>query len=233
MCFEESNCAKAETIQMTAVEQARNMESYRQSGFVGLAPTSQAASYPGFITQTNLNFGVFLSNNPLKMGAIVFENDLTTNLETYAQVGKTKDDIVWLNLSQNKYYWTTEMNQLSFGDKEVDIEGTDLIFDTGMSFGIIPINDYNKIVEHLQVNHGCNWYIQSGYHFVDLTAEQYESLPDLRINFWKNDEETVQLAFPKESYLYGSNGQYLLAMSGSNFEPFGKALHENYWILGV
>ena len=33
--------------------------------------------------------------------------------------------------------------------------------------------------------------------------------------------------------MYGSNGEYLLAMSGSDFQPFGQTISENYWILGV
>ena len=102
------------------------------------------------------------------MGAIVFGED-DYNLDTYAEVGLTKDDIIWIDLARNQNYWTVNMNNLRLGDEELDLEGTDLIFDTGMSFGIIPINDYNTILQHLKVNYDCNWYTQNSYHLTKLS----------------------------------------------------------------
>ena len=91
------------------------------------------------------------------MGAIVFGQD-DYDLETYAQAGLTQEDVVWIELSRNKNYWTVQMNNLYFGDEELDLEANQLIFDTGMSFGIIPPNDYKQIKEHLEENYGCQWH---------------------------------------------------------------------------
>ena len=102
------------------------------------------------------------------MGAIVFGED-DYNLENYAQVGLTEDDVVWIDLARNKNYWTVSMNELKLGDDELDLEGTELIFDTGMSFGIVPIKDYNTIKNHLGSNYGCEWYVKGTYHLTKLS----------------------------------------------------------------
>ena len=91
------------------------MESYKQSGFIGLAPTSADSEYPGFQQQNPINFGVFLSDNPYKMGELVFGVE-DYDLDTYAKTGLKKADAIWLDLARNKDYWTVQMKNIYMGD---------------------------------------------------------------------------------------------------------------------
>ena len=83
------------------------MDSYKQSGFIGLAPMSAVADseYPGFQQQNPVNFGVFLSDNPYKMGQLVFGVE-DYDIDTYAKSGLKKADAIQLDLARNKHYWT-------------------------------------------------------------------------------------------------------------------------------
>ena len=53
-----------------------------------------------------------------------------------------------------------------------------------------------------------------------LTDDEYEKLPDLQVRFKMNDEESVRINFPKDSYMYDlGGGQYLFAARGVDFTP--------------
>ena len=181
------------------------MQSYKQSGFIGLAPMNPDSEYPGFQSQSPVNFGVFLSDNPYKLGQLVFGAE-DYDIDTYAQKGLKKDNAIWLDLARNRNYWTVNIKNMYMEDQELDLQGTDFIFDTGMSFGLIPINDFDTITTHLAVNYNCTWTHEHGYLLTTLTDDQYNKLPDLQVNFKRNENETVRINFPKESYMYGVNG---------------------------
>ena len=149
---------------------------------MGLAPKNPDPNYPGFLTQSPVNFGVFLSDNPLKLGQLVFGSE-DYDIDTFAKDGYKKDNAVWLDLARNQNYWNVQMKNMYMGDSELSLEGTDFIFDTGMSFGLIPINDFNTIINHLSDHYDVTWEEQFGYHCTSLTDDQYNKLPDLQVNF--------------------------------------------------
>lgn len=89
-----------------------------------------------------------MTSNPNYKGSLIFGD---YQLDNYAKKGLTEKDIFWANTESNDYYWTIRMDEVRFSDMPVklNIESKHFILDTGMSFGIIPIQDFNAITEYL------------------------------------------------------------------------------------
>ena len=74
------------------------------------------------------------------------------NIEKYAKKGLTESDIHWAPLTNNKYYWTLNIGEtFKIGDETINLHSNTkyIILDSGMSLGMIPQRDYNKITEFL------------------------------------------------------------------------------------
>lgn len=110
------------------------------------------------------------------------------------------------------------MKNIYMADTELKLVGTNFIFFSGMSFGLIPDDDFHTIVNHLREVHAVNWEEMAGFFVTTLTDEHYDKLPDLQVNFQKNEKESVRINFPKESYMYyvGGDGLYLFAAQANS-----------------
>ena len=96
------------------------------------------------------------------MGQLVFGAE-DYNLEQYAKPGLKKEDAIWMDLARNKNYWTVQMKHMYFEEQELSLKGTDFIFDSGMSFGLIPVDDFNMITNHIRDNYNVTWTTAYGY----------------------------------------------------------------------
>ena len=96
------------------------MTSYKESGFIGLAPKNPDSQYPGFQSQSPVNFGVFLSDTPMKLGQLVFGSE-DYDIDTFAKDGFKKDNAIWMDLARNKNYWTVNMKNMYMDDIELSL----------------------------------------------------------------------------------------------------------------
>jgi len=145
-------------------DQATGVENDRFAGIIGLAPTSTEKNLQGFMKQlAQINqfgekdslqalFSVFLSKTPEEDGSITFGG---YDLAQYAKSGATENDIFWGKVNQNENYWTLGMSGAGLLDsagKHSDIgtvKAKNAIIDTGVSYAILPTNDYLAITRSL------------------------------------------------------------------------------------
>ena len=96
-------------------------------------------------------FSVFLSKTPEENGSITFGG---YDLAEYAKAGLSEKDVFWGDVSQNENYWTLGMQGAGI---VADGQHRDLgkikakfaIIDTGVSYAILPTDDFNTIKQTL------------------------------------------------------------------------------------
>lgn len=133
------------------------------------------------------------------------------------------------------------MEEVRFSDmpQKLNIESKHFILDTGMSFGIIPIQDFNAITEYLFYDKLVDFEESEhfeGYFTAIMNEQTYNNLPDLDINLRiSNDSKTARtFKMTKEQYLYPLEGdKYLFILEPQEFQPVGAVEDEYYWIIGV
>lgn len=94
---------------------------------------------------------MFLSKSPKEEGSITFGG---YDLDLYAKAGKTDKDIFWADVSKQENYWTVSMNKASLNDQggKTHLNGIKAkyaIMDTGVSYSLLPGNDFMILVEAL------------------------------------------------------------------------------------
>lgn len=150
-----------------AVEEATDIEKDKFSGIVGLGPKSDQARMPSFVEQmvdfqgspgepsVAPMFSIFLSNNEGAKGKIIFGG---YDLKSYAKSGSTDKDIFWANQAhKTDYFWTLNMGKLKFSDgTALPVESTHLILDSGVSYSLIPSEDFKKLTDLLGKKYGVN-----------------------------------------------------------------------------
>jgi hypothetical protein len=65
--------------------------------------------------------------------------------------GQENDTIAWLNLTSESH-WEVELDNATFGSKELNITGEDVVLGSGSSFIYIPNQDLNEIIYGLADN---------------------------------------------------------------------------------
>lgn len=99
-------------------------------------------------------FSIFLSNQDGQPGKITFGG---YDLAQYAKSGAKDSDIFWANMAHKKdFFWTLNMqNKLGFSDgKKLDLESKHMILDSGVSYALIPSEDFAKVSGFLEKNYG-------------------------------------------------------------------------------
>ena len=90
-------------------------------------------------------FSFYLSNSEDKKGSLVFGG---YNLAKFAAAGKTDKDIFWANMAHKRtFFWTLNMGQISFSDKKsFATSSKHMIIDSGLSYALIPSEDFKSLV---------------------------------------------------------------------------------------
>jgi len=114
-----------------------------------------------------LGVGIDIENDPqnsfilslYKQGVIstpVFSFYLTDSVDTsrlfigdVPNIPKINNSIKFCNVKKNSHYWQCTMNQMSFSTGEKVNLTSQLVFDTGTSYIIVPLNDFNIIKKHV------------------------------------------------------------------------------------
>lgn len=163
VCFADKQCMSGATF--LAVDEASEIDKDRFSGIVGLSPMSDVKRMPAFVEQiADLGgvggknfikpmFSMFLSNKPDQPGKITFGG---YDLAKYAKSGSEEKDIFWSDLAHARtYFWTVKMGPLAFADgKKLDVGSNIMILDSGVSYALIPTEDFNKLTQLLSQNYG-------------------------------------------------------------------------------
>ena len=93
---------------------------------------------------------------------------------------------------------------------KVKVDSTHLILDSGLSFSLIPSEDFKVVTELLQKNHGVNCAASSEakkdkvqVNSSSCTCKDYESLPALKFKIFADGEDKQGKLFtmPKETWM--------------------------------
>lgn len=72
------------------------------------------------------------------------------DLEQYAQMNSTDNDIQWIELAEDA--WSLPLNGMKFKDssEEIPLKSVLMQLDTGLSYSMVPQEDINNIENALQ-----------------------------------------------------------------------------------
>lgn len=152
------------------VVKAKDIESLKGSGIVGLAPTPATASeletplkgnVAGFVAQLRNSkkyndqfkemFSIYLSNDFESKGKITFGG---YDLDKYAKKGSTEKDIFWADQARNEQYWAINNKDVTFGKKKLATYNQYAVLDNGMSFAMAPQTSFIQLIKSLAEDHG-------------------------------------------------------------------------------
>lgn len=152
------------------VVKAKDIESLKGSGIVGLAPTPAsdaelktplAGNVAGFVAQLRNSkkyndqfkeqFSIYLSNDFKSKGKITFGG---YDLAKYAKKGSTEKDIFWADQARNEQYWAINNKAVTFGEKKLANYSQYAVLDNGMSFAMAPQTSFIQLVKSLAEDHG-------------------------------------------------------------------------------
>jgi hypothetical protein len=249
VCFAEKQCLSGATF--LAVDEASEIDKDRFSGIVGLSPLSDVKRMPAFVEQIadlggvggknfiRPTFSIFLSNKEEEPGKITFGG---YDLAKYAKAGSGEKDVFWSDLAhQRTYFWTLRMGPLEFTDgQKLDVGSKIMILDSGVSYALIPTEDFNKLSELLGKQYGVSCQKgerqESGSQVAssDCKCKDYSSLPALKMSIFANKEDKTGKAFsmPRETYMKDlGNGGCKLMLNPSDMQ-IGAHYGETQWVMG-
>lgn len=168
-------------------------------------------------------------------GALVFGG---YDVNTFAKEGSTNDDVFWMKMLDNKFYWSVGLGDVKFAndDSALQLQSTYAILDTGCSVNMIPTEDFNKLRTQLETK-GVKVTQEDGTHYVDcgLLFDKCVALPDVEIEL-KNGDEKRKFNIKPQNYLI-KVGNVASSTYQLGFAPLDTTLPDPYrndkvWILG-
>jgi len=138
----------------------------------------------------------------------------------------------------NENYWALNTKGVKLGQHEISgasgAKDQVVVLDNGMSFALAPTKSFNAMTEVFK---------EAGMHCeqaqplwgCECTQEQYNSLPDMKLNLLLNEKgEKKDITMPKSSYMYKlkqSNVCFIL-MTPWEYMGIGGNKNDEYWVLG-
>lgn len=120
---------------MIVIQNTRDFEGLQADGILGMSPTHHDEKGELLIEELYNQGEIDARIFSMQIGDLNEESVITLggyDLERYA-----KGDFTWHDLA-NKNYWTLNMDSVTLGGEELDIETTDVIVDSGTSFLLMP-----------------------------------------------------------------------------------------------
>ena len=109
------------------------------------------------------------------------------------------------------YFWTLNMGQIQFSDsKKLESESKHLVLDSGLSYALIPSEDFKILTQNLEKNYGVKCTSDSKKDKFsaqvassDCTCKDINSIPSLQIQILASADDTKGKFFtmPRETYL--------------------------------
>lgn len=131
---------------MLSVFETKDLVGLKADGILGLSPSSSNSKVQLFMD------ALFDSK---KIDKKVFSFSITKTLEgssvTFGGFDMSlasKDSKLTWNELINTNYWSLELIKAKIGDKDLEIETSTAIVDTGTSFLLVPTDDFVKITKH-------------------------------------------------------------------------------------
>jgi hypothetical protein len=133
-------------------------------------------------------FSFYLTSKPNQPGSFVTFGGY--DLSKYARLGAKPDDIFWGKIVSSERYWTLNMASVALSDTKdlqglEDIKSRFAIMDTGVSYSIIPVDDFLLIKDYLKSNYSVSCQepekssLTSTY---TCTCPDHDILPDIQIS---------------------------------------------------
>lgn len=88
-------------------------------------------------------FSIHLGKGDGSQGMLTFGG---YDLDKYARSGLTKNDIFWGKTQQNEDYWTLPLESIQIGDLMLEKWNRRVIFDSGVSYTLVPVEDYKTLI---------------------------------------------------------------------------------------
>lgn len=184
-------------------------------------------------------FSFYLSNNEQKNGKLIFGG---YNLAKFAAPGSTDESIFWANMAHKKqFFWTVNMGDNKFSDgKKLDISSKFLILDSGLSYALIPSQDFQVLtntLSQLGVTCAATTKAKDGAqaNASDCTCKDYNALPSLQFKVFADSKDLGKgkpITLPREVYMKNKgNGKCNLLLNPNDMQ-IGARYGENYWIMG-
>lgn len=254
MCFNSKEESCIEGMSFLTVVKAKDIESLKGSGIVGLAasPATEkeikdplAGNVAGFVAQLRLSkkyndsfkeqFSIYLSNDFKSKGKITFGG---YNLEKYAKKGSTEKDIFWADQARNEQYWAINNKGVTFGKTSLAKYSQYTVLDNGMSFAMAPQTSFIQLVKALAEDHGITCRKANPvWRCSGATLEKFLALPSIKFTLVGDESgKTKTVELPKHAYMKidpnnAGNARLLFipqAMRGMDMKE-----GEEYWILGA
>ena len=166
----------------------------------------------------------------------------------YARAGLGDSDIFWSDIVSQENYWTVPVGSASLRDAkgELELAGVKVanaIMDTGASYALIPVTDFEAISGALATGYGVQCREPEGEQTMTSVhncecGDYYDTLPDIGLQLLGKTHNSPKSAhkmfwLPKESYMEkkGASGCGKLRLTPSNTK-FGSGDPSQYWILG-
>lgn len=151
------------------------------------------------------------------------------DVEKFSKPGLKEKDVFWASSVNNEKYWTLNMNSVFLGKNKVnDIISKYVIMDTGVSYSLIPTDDFNALISLLKKNFGVNCTPppkkeQNLVTTHQCTCKDYSSLPTLNISIAQDEhqKEPKNFSLPKESYMEKHDGTCRSLRLIPNKDSFG------------
>jgi len=253
-CFGQSddkkNCLNGAVF--LAVNEASDIDKDKFSGIVGLGPASDVGRLPSFIEQiAGLGgaggeaemapiFSIFLTNKDGTNGKITFGG---YDVEKFAAPGKTEKDVFWASMAHAAtYFWVMNMGEIGFsdGNKMQSLISKHMILDSGLTYALIPTEDFKILTTLLDSKYGVKCASSSKdkntaqVNPSDCTCKDFNALPDLNMKVLadKEDKTGKVLSIPRELYIRDKGEGKCRLLLNPNDMQVGANYGDNYWIMG-
>lgn len=203
---------------------ASGVKNDRFGALIGLAPKSSETNLPAFMSQIKGDtengkeldplFSIYLSRADGDDGVITFGG---YDVKEYGKEGLGDKDVFWGKANQFEKYWTIPMDNVALvtrgedkvmaSSEELPWHNRQMILDTGVSYTLVPLEDFQFLVNLLnRFGVQCKEMDSENQGSLVTTrkcnVDDYNRLPDLRMKVKGADgKEHKDLMIPKEAYL--------------------------------
>lgn len=150
----------------------------------------------GGLNDVSPMFSFYLTSEDSKKGSLTIGG---YNLLKFAKPGKTDKDIFWANMAHKKtFFWTLNMGQISFNDGgKFESTSKHMVLDSGLSYALIPSEDFKKLTEMLSTKYGVKCVGEAGkdnfsaqVSSSDCSCQDVHNIPSLKMQIFADGNDT-------------------------------------------
>ena len=137
---------------------------------------------------------------------------------------KETSEITWNSLIDSNL-WTVRLSQVHLGDYKFNLDTNRVIIDSGTSYVLMPINDFNEFKAKIdKINSKCGFDGKTNLYTCQCYTQTHSDFPDFHITLGTNT-----YTIPSTSYMQRQNFKcYFRVMPSS----YSSGTINSFWILG-